>query len=290
VALDPLNSRSAREFHRKSAAADTGAGKETAGGAGTALAKSLSMTLEEDTVAVFWLSTDLIGPADWPRLASLLDEAERARAARFHFERDRQVFIAGHALLRATLSRLAERAPQDWRFTVDGYGKPEAILRPGEPRLRVNLSHTRGLAAVAATLERDVGVDVEWLERGGSTLEIADRFFAPAECAQLAAVPPERAEPTFFAFWTLKEAYIKAVGQGLSLPLDAFAFELDEAGQPLGIGFVPPIHDEPSHWLFRRFRPGPSHALALAVRDPSPARLKVSAAPADLAALLALAR
>lgn len=247
------------------------------------------MLLDENTVAVFWLSTDLIGPSDWPGLASLLDEAERARAARFHFERDRQVYVAGHALLRGLLSRLVDRAPQDWRFTVDGYGKPEAILRPGEPRLRANLSHTRGLAAVAVTLERDVGVDVEWLERGGSTLEIAERFFAPAECAQLAAVPPERAEPTFFAFWTLKEAYIKAVGQGLSLPLDAFAFNLDSDGQPLGIGFVPPIVDEPSHWLFRRVRPGPAHALALAVRDPRPARLRVTAAPAELPALLALA-
>ncbi|MEX2628708.1 MAG: 4'-phosphopantetheinyl transferase superfamily protein [Tistlia sp.] len=247
------------------------------------------MILEADRVAAFWLATERIGAADWPRLASLLDEAERRRAARFHFERDRQVYIAAHALLRATLSGLTGRAPQDWRFAVDDYGKPEAILLPGEPPLRANLSHTRGLAAVAVTLERDLGVDVEWLERGGSTLEIADRFFAPAECRQLAAVPRERVEATFLAFWTLKEAYIKAVGQGLSLPLDAFAFTLDPAGQPLAIGFLPPIVDEPLHWLFRRFRPGPAHALAVAVRDPDPARLTVTAAPADLAALLALA-
>lgn len=251
------------------------------------------MALGEDHVRVSWLPTTQVAAAAWPRLLDLLDEPERQRADRFHFERDRQCYVAAHALLRGTLSRLATAtsagappgtspvAPRDWRFTVDGYGKPELIPRPGQPRLRVNLSHTRGLAAVAVTLERDVGIDVEWTERGTLTLDLADRFFAPAECAALAVLEPHRTKEALFAFWTLKEAYIKAVGLGLSLPLDAFAFTLD----PLGIAFSERIADRPQDWYFRRFRPGPEHAMALAVRQGS-GPVTVSAEPADLEALL----
>ncbi|SMF81025.1 4'-phosphopantetheinyl transferase [Tistlia consotensis] len=243
------------------------------------------MMLRENEVLLLWLPTEPIGEADWPKLRRLLDEAERARADRFHFERDRQVYTAAHALLRGTLSELTGRAPQDWRFEVGEHGKPEAIRRPGEPPLRVNISHTRGLAAVAVTLGREVGVDVEWLERDNAILNIAGRYFAPAECAYLLSRPAAEATDTFFAFWTLKEAYIKAVGKGLSLPLDAFAFTLD----PLAVSFVPPIEDDPASWQFQRFRPGPAHVAALGVRQPAEAPLEVTARPAGLDALLALA-
>ncbi len=246
-------------------------------------------SLGDDTVLLRWLATERIGEAEWPRLAALLDDAERARAARFHFERDRRVFTAAHALLRATLSDFAEVAPRDWRFSIGEKGKPEAILRAGDAPLRANISHTRGLAAVALTLDRPVGVDVEWVKRDSATLEIAERFFAPDECAQLFARPADQAEDTFFAFWTLKEAYIKAVGLGLSLPLDAFAFSLDAAGEPRGIAFTPRIEDDPACWRFQRFRCGEEHVMALAVSDPEPQRLAVVTEAVDPAALLARA-
>lgn len=242
--------------------------------------------LGEDAVLLRWLELAAVEPGHWPALRGLLDEAERARADRFHFERDRLVYTAAHALLRASLAELTGRAARDWRFSLGAHGKPEALCLPGEPALRVNLSHTRGMAAVALTLGRDVGVDVEWTRRDNQILDIADRFFAPAECAYLDARPRSEAAETFFAFWTLKESYIKAVGMGLALPLDAFAFSLD----PLEIAFDARIADEPRHWRFARFHPGPEHALAVAVRDPRPERLDIAAEAVDPAGLLRLAR
>lgn len=235
-----------------------------------------------NAVLLRWLDTAAVAPQQWPRLRALLDDAERARAERFHFERDRLVYTAAHALLRASLAELTGRAPQDWRFSVGAHGKPEAICLPGEPALRVNLSHTRGQAVVGLSLGHELGVDVEWLARDNATAEIAERFFAPAECAFLRARPPCEAREVFFAFWTLKEAYIKATGKGLALPLDAFAFTLE----PPSISFTPPIEDDPSRWLFRRFRTGPEHVAALAVRHPEPASLEVTAEAVDPAALV----
>lgn len=236
---------------------------------------------DSDSVEIRWLEVADIAPADWPRLELLMDAEERARAARFRFDRDRHSYIAAHALLRAMLSRRVPTAPADWRFTTNPQGKPEAVMPPGWPRLRVNLSHTRGLVAVALTVDRDVGIDVEWRARGNLTLEIADRYFAPAEIAALEAMSAERLEDGLFAFWTLKEAFIKAIGLGLSFPLDAFAFGLE----PLSISFVPG-HEVPGPWLFRRFRPTEAHAMALALRHPVPSRVSITARPADLASLI----
>lgn len=218
-------------------------------------------------VAVQWLELEAVEAGQWPGLEALLDDAERARAGRYHFERDRLVYIAAHALGRTLLSEWAGGAPQDWRFAVGDHGKPEVAAS----RLRLNLSHTRGLAAAALTLDHDVGIDVEWLDRKAPTMDLARRFFAPAECVQLEAQPEAAFVETFLAFWTLKEAYVKAIGKGLAQPLDSFAFTLD----PLAIRFDAALADDPAGWLFRRFRPSPTHLMALALRHPDPAAVTV---------------
>jgi 4'-phosphopantetheinyl transferase len=204
-----------------------------------------------------------VAQADWPRLAALLDDAEQEQAVRFSFEEDRCSYIAAHALLRSSLSELAPRASTLWRFTRNACGKPSPVLEPGEPDLRVNLSHTRGLVAVAIAHGRDVGVDVEWMARDNLTRNLALEVFAPTECEAVAVCPEKDLRETLFAFWTLKEAYIKARGGGLSIPLDSFAFTLD----PLRITFAAPGGDDPARWWFRCLRPTPDHALALAARD-----------------------
>lgn len=238
--------------------------------------------MDRNTVDIAWIAIDTIPDRHWPALLSLLDPGERERAARFHFDRDRHAYIAGHALVRTLLARHGGLPAADWRFETGSHGRPEiapALLEaPGVPPLRFNLSHTHGMAAVAVTLENDIGLDVECLHRTGLTLALADRFFAPDEVAQLQGLGPEPLHDALYAFWTLKEAYIKAVGLGLSLPLDAFAFTLD----PLSVAFTDRIADTPAGWLFRRLDPGPDHAMALALRHADPASVRVYARPEPL--------
>jgi 4'-phosphopantetheinyl transferase len=235
-----------------------------------------------ERVALWWLSLDAIGLADWEKLESLLIDEERERSERFHFERDRQVYVAAHAACRGLLSYCLGQAPGSWRFSVEEHGKPELICPPGQPRFRVNISHTRGLAAVALTQEHDLGVDVEWLQRDAPADQLAKRMFAESERLRVAAATGSEKRDIFLGFWTLKEAYVKAIGKGLSQPLDAFAFDLETRE----ISFRDNLADAAANWHFERYRPGPEHLMALAVRHPDRSSLVVDARPAPLSFLL----
>lgn len=229
------------------------------------------MHLKSNEVMLLWLPTEGIQPQQWLRLFLMLDQNECRRARRFQFANDRLVYIAAHALLRGALAALTGRPGREWTFYASDYGKPEAVCHPGEPIIRVNLSHTNGLAAVALVLDYDVGVDVEWTGRS-APLDVASSYFAADERALLCSLSSAEAKETFFTFWTLKEAYLKATGAGLSLPLDSVVFAID----PPALLFTPRDDDCPGDWLFQRLRPSPEHLLALAVRHPSPEHLQVT--------------
>ncbi|QQZ39510.1 4'-phosphopantetheinyl transferase superfamily protein [Pseudomonas sp. SK3(2021)] len=122
-------------------------------------------------------------------------------------------------------------APQQWVFASNAWGKP-AIVAPGAP-MAFNLSHTEGLVTLALTLENSVGIDVESRQRTTDT-DLAERFFSASEVRYLSSLPTAERASAFISLWTLKEAYIKACGQGLSIPLDSFSFDLTTPGR---IGF-----------------------------------------------------
>ena len=195
----------------------------------------------------------------------LLTVDEHERMARFVFERDRRSFLLTRALVRTTLSRYASVAPADWRFIANLHGRPEILDRPaGVPDLRFNLSHTDGLIACAVTIGREVGVDVEHVGRH-LMHDVAGRHFAPKEVSDLRSLPESEQDRVFFDYWTLKEAYIKARGFGLALPLGDFAFKLNPPDAP-AISFEPALEDDPATWQFLQDWPTPTHRLALAVR------------------------
>ena len=213
-------------------------------------------------VRLRWWRPEEADDATLAAWAAMLDAEERARAARFRMDADRRAYVAAHALTRLMLSATAPVAPADWRVIRGHAGKPEIDPAHGLPWLRFNLSHTRGLVACAVARDADVGLDVEDLGRREASPGLAERNFAPAEAAMIAALPPEARHEAFLKTWTLKEAFVKATGDGIGLGLDRFAFTLD----PPVLRFAPGGAGDPGAWRFLQWRPTPRHILAVALR------------------------
>jgi 4'-phosphopantetheinyl transferase len=196
---------------------------------------------------------------------ALLTEEERSKEFRFYFPDDQRRYLVTRAMVRTVLSRYLGVAPTDWRFSNNHYGRPEiANLPRAECGLCFNISHTRGLIALAVTQHRELGVDVENVQTRQVEIEIADRFFATAEVAELASVPPERQQDRFFEYWTFKESYIKARGMGLSIPLAQFSFHYPHEFA-VQLAVEPELGDDAARWSFWQYRPTAEHLLALCV-------------------------
>jgi len=194
------------------------------------------------TGSVFVLSLDLSSVGTDARAVplNLLDDAEKRRAERFRFVEDRLAYVAAHALLRLALSAAAGGDPGAWRFEAGLRGKPRLAAVHGLADLRFNLSHTRGMVTVALARGAEVGVDVERrARRGRLDLELAESRFAPEEAESLRALSDDASRrERFLRLWTLKEAFVKATGRGLSQPLSEFVVTLDPVSihAPVGLG------------------------------------------------------
>lgn len=211
--------------------------------------------------------------AEAERLWATLTDDERERARRFHFERDRRRFVIARGALRELLGRYLATPPALIRFAYNEFGKP--VLWRDAGGLRFNVSHSHEAALYAFTLGREVGVDVELLRDDFASLEIAERFFSEAEVRALASLPAELRTQAFFNCWTRKEAYIKALGEGLSHPLDRFTVSL-KPGEPARL--VSTVQDprEAGEWSIVDLKPFGGYAAALAIRagDPQLRRLE----------------
>jgi 4'-phosphopantetheinyl transferase len=220
----------------------------------------------DPTVDLWWAPIHPRGdPALEERLCAHLAPEDLARLARGASAGERTLRLAAWALARHALSHRAGLPPHAWRFTAGPRGRPEIAGPAGAAPLRFNLSHTNGLVTCAVALEDDVGVDVEHVGRRADTMRLARRCFAPSEVAALAAIADEGARRrAFFARWTLKEAYLKARGSGLSLPLAQVAFACPP-GRPPRADFGPALHDDPSAWQFALVEPTPGYVAAVAI-------------------------
>jgi len=209
---------------------------------------------------------------------SLLSSDEHARYERLRLDGDRREFAAAHALLRTTLSEFDGISPRDWRFDAGSHGKP--ALAPGMSALPLsfNLSHARGLVACAVALDADVGLDVELVTRATDWRAIASRYFSPAEVAQIDGVADAGRATRFFELWTLKEAFAKALGVGLSQSLDASSFDLADAS---AIACTLPFAVDSAQWHFALYTPARDHRLAVAVSDGSVRRWRIHARACD---------
>jgi len=198
------------------------------------------------------------------KMRTLLANAEREQELRFYFADDRTRYLVTRALVRTVLSLYCPSVPPAaWRFASNAYGRPRIANREaGAEGLIFNISHTRGLIALAVSRQREIGVDVEHLGVRQVALDLAERFFAPAEAADLAAVPPELGQHRFFEYWTFKESYIKAREMGLSLPLDQFQFRFP-CDRSVDLEIAPGLNDHAARWLLAQYRPTAEHLLAI---------------------------
>ncbi|MFO0755660.1 MAG: 4'-phosphopantetheinyl transferase superfamily protein [Byssovorax sp.] len=224
------------------------------------------MPLSPGEAHLFYVLEDQVKePLLLARYEALLAPEERARRDRYRFDKNKHEYLLTRALCRTVLSRYMPVPPAAWTFSANAHGCPSVATPEAARFLRFNLTNTSGLVACLVARDRDVGVDVEDTERHGETVQIADRFFSPSEVAELKAQPPGRQRARFFDYWTLKEAYIKARGMGLAIPLDHFSYLLAE-GRPIGIAFAPELPDDPASWQFAQHRPTPRHLISLAIR------------------------
>ena len=204
------------------------------------------------------------------RYESWMTEEERARAERFLFERDQRQHRLTRALCRWTLSRYSDSDarvhPSAWRFGRGERGKPFVSEPSHTLPLYFNITHTAGLIALTVSRELSYhGVDAETVSRRARFDSLARRHFAPSEIAALQDEVEANIPERFFAYWTLKESYIKAEGLGLAIPLDQFAFELDR-GPEIGFWLAPERRDDANAWWFTRCRVGVDHRVAVGIR------------------------
>jgi 4'-phosphopantetheinyl transferase len=189
---------------------------------------------------------------------------EIARAERFYFQKDREHFIVARGLLRLILSCYLYVAPDQLRFCYGSHGKPALAITSGQDRLCFNLAHAHGLALYAVARGREVGIDLERLRLIPDAEQIAARFFSPRENAVFRALPSSKRQEAFFNCWTRKEAYIKAVGDGLARPLDRFEVSL-RPGEPARLLSVEGDAQEASRWVLQDLTPAPGYVAAIAV-------------------------
>jgi len=203
----------------------------------------------------------------------LLSAAELERQQRYALDKSRHRDLLSRVLVRTTLSRYEPVNAKAWAFSVGEHGKP-AVSSPLSS-LRFNLSHAEDYIVLAVSRHRDIGVDIEYMQRKASYLKIAAEYFSKMENANLSALPKAAQRARFYDFWTLKEAYLKACGLGVMAGLDQFGFQLDQ-GTGASITFYGQQIEKPTDWFFWRAALDGDYRLSLAIRSRADVNINVS--------------
>lgn len=208
-------------------------------------------------------------PQDVPEVALarywlFLADDEQARANRFRFDRDRNHYVVARAVLRLVIGRYLSLPPDQITFTYSKYDKPALAPVSSGKRLQFNVSHSGGLALMAFCLDAEVGIDVEKQRPLTDGEQIAERFFSASEVAVFKSLPAEQRTEAFFNCWTRKEAYIKAIGEGLSCPLNVFDVTLAPS-EPARLLRIRGSEAAAAEWSLFSLEPGEGFAAAVAI-------------------------
>jgi 4'-phosphopantetheinyl transferase len=223
-----------------------------------------SLALSEDEMQLWRVDLEAIR-GDESRWQKLLSSDELARASRFHFSRDRQRFSAARALLRTILGAYLATDAKELNFSYSKKEKPSLGAPFEGSGVTFNVSHSGEVALFAFARRCEIGVDIEQIRRDVEVDAIARRFFSAREQGQLATLPTEERIEGFFRCWTRKEAYIKATGDGLSLPLNQFDVSL-APGETDALLATRPNSSEANQWLLQEVPGGDGYVAALCVR------------------------
>lgn len=255
--------------------------------------KNLLESLEREVHVWFCNPDEIKDRVILDEYQSILSNEEREKYKRFYFEKDRHSYLVSHALVRKVLSRYCDIQPQSWRFSSNQYGKPEIASDIQCPSLKFNLSHTDGLSACVVSLGNDCGVDVECTQRKSKLHAVAKRMFAQQEVDAMCADGETEMQNKFFDFWTLREAYVKAIGTGLGGSSKEFYFTVDEkcvaepdvtesdfteagitesgntkhdVNRTASINFLSAEKDQAHAWQFLLKKPSAVHVASIAVK------------------------
>jgi len=232
----------------------------------------LKHNLQNGTVAAGSLPTERVDVWTVPlvvasdqtdALGGSLSSDERERAARFVFERDRRRFVVGRGALRSILASYLGSSPGSIRFAYGEHGKPMLAESTDAGPLEFNASGSAELAVCAVTVGRKVGVDIE-LCRLPLDDTVLEQCFAPAERHAYGTLSPDERPAAFYRLWTLKEAYLKATGAGLSRPLSSFEVTF-MPGKPVQLAADDTVPKGSEDWTFVELQPGPAHVGALVI-------------------------
>lgn len=211
-----------------------------------------------------WLAFLEVSSTCLEYLHRILSDDEVNRAAKYCFEQDRKRFIIRRGLLRCILSRYLGQSPDALAFQYNNHGKPALASIFRQPSICFNLSHSEELTLYAITRKREVGVDIEYIRPFEDAEDIVKRFFSSREKAEFATLPERIKNQAFFTCWTLKEAYIKARGEGLSYPLSNFSVSMTP-DEPARLVEIKGDKSKKNRWSLKTILPGAGYIAAVAV-------------------------
>ncbi|MFP4379172.1 MAG: 4'-phosphopantetheinyl transferase family protein [Candidatus Sumerlaeia bacterium] len=227
----------------------------------------LRQALPPDTADLWLCPTDGLDlNACARKYLPLLNAEEKGRYDRYRFDKDKLLHLLAHVLKRDLLSRYLGGRPESWKFRKNEYGKPDIENNPSEPPLRFNLSHTKGMVVCGLSQAGPVGVDVESEKRRSDFLGICDRFFSQSETTALRALEPGEQRARFLSCWTLKESYMKALGKGITIPLDSFSFDLDSEAERISVTIDGENEEETRRWRFALMQVEALHWVSISLR------------------------
>jgi 4'-phosphopantetheinyl transferase len=233
--------------------------------AGSGFRIRVPLQLADDEVQVWRVELDVLAPSE-PHWLSLLAPDEQDRARRFRFDRHRRRFATTRGVLRTLLGSYLNAEPRSVRFRYSDKQKPALDAAFAQGCLQFNVSHSEELALLAFTRAREIGVDVERVRENSNIEGIAKHFFSESEREALASLPASEKQAAFYRCWTRKEAFIKAIGEGMSLPLHQFDVSL-APGQPAELLATRPDPEEKKRWSVWTLDAGAEFAAALVVED-----------------------